>query len=546
MPTSNSISDALGKMGVTTPTQSPQQNPSNLRGADLASYYRNIPAEQTSGGGESIGNALISSERGVAKDSVSAFGPQQYGPEQAGENGVQAGKLITAAHQLPVGSPRRTQLLSQAMSIANTGSAQANENATSLPSNEKVAGDFGGLAVDVLGAGELGDEGKAIVKGSQSALDAAKTGAKVGAVVGGAKGLTSGLSNDGGAGDVLKSGVEGAVGGAVTGGALGGALGGLSHAEPGLGAAGTGEGLSETATHEAALAPKNTAKNLAQVSKELQVPYNQKGLATIARQSGDFASFEKAALQDETGKTMSGDDLKSLYEKSTTPTEGPTKTATTFGAQKTKLPVETQRLANQLRQDGVVFGKDPGENLNTWQKAYESTINSRNDIAATDTSKPQTKWLINKLNDLKYNAPYEGAEAKQYNKVIDAAISNVKNAKTFGDLMDGRIGLDTDPANAKLFEEGGVDTRTAARDALKDARTTINTHTYEHSPNGAQYKEATEKLARLNRALVPLSEKAQGTEGLSKLGAFIKGNPLVGRLERSMILRTIIGGVRAL
>lgn len=128
-----------------------------------------------------VGNALISSEKGLASNIASAYGTQQYTPEQAAQNVQNIGKLIEAAHKLPSGN-ERTQLLKIANDIANGGSGQAEQNLASLPTDKEVIGNVAGVGADILAAGAYGKmaegakAGKLLVQGAKSGFAAEQLG----------------------------------------------------------------------------------------------------------------------------------------------------------------------------------------------------------------------------------------------------------------------------------------------------------------------------------------------------------------------------------
>lgn len=182
-----------------------------------------------------FGESLISSERGFAESAVKAFGPS--GEEEILSTTESAGKLIESAKKLPLGDPRRKQLLEQANQLSQQASSQAQERIEELPSNKQVIGQAAGVATDIISAGAIpGVAGKVITAPAtlkQGLLMGAKEGAKVGAIVGGAKSASGALEEDKSLPEVAVEGLKGAAIGGLAGGALGAAAGGISGARQG-------------------------------------------------------------------------------------------------------------------------------------------------------------------------------------------------------------------------------------------------------------------------------------------------------------------------
>lgn len=130
--------------------------------------------------GGKIADIATTSEQGLAKNISSAFGAQQYSPEEAAQNAKTIGALITHAHQMPVGDARRKQLLELAKNIAEGGQGQAQQNTESLPSNLDVGLNVAGTAADVLTAGTYGSATKGMKAGELALKEPTiVTGAKI-------------------------------------------------------------------------------------------------------------------------------------------------------------------------------------------------------------------------------------------------------------------------------------------------------------------------------------------------------------------------------
>lgn len=181
-----------------------------------------------------IGSALISSEKGLADNTVSAFGPKQYTMEQAVQATQSSGKLIEIARKLPVGDPRRKQLLNQAAQTAGISTGQAQEQLSSLPTNKQVIGNSIGVLADVASAGTYksvgtGAKSFTLLGKAKPAQVVAKTplgafargfirGGKQAAPVGVAYGVSGALQENKSGKEVVESGIKGGIFNAILGG----------------------------------------------------------------------------------------------------------------------------------------------------------------------------------------------------------------------------------------------------------------------------------------------------------------------------------------
>lgn len=108
-----------------------------------------------------------------------------FSTNQALQQAQSADQLIQQARQLPLGDPRRTQLLQTANQITQTGQAQTTEQLANIPSTGKAALDIASVAADVLSAGTYGKAAKGLqtARLGKATPTVVKTTEKVGAKI---------------------------------------------------------------------------------------------------------------------------------------------------------------------------------------------------------------------------------------------------------------------------------------------------------------------------------------------------------------------------
>lgn len=203
--------------------------------------------------GKAIAKGFLAGERGLAKD-IGAT-KETFTSKEALQMSQDSNKLIEQARKLPMGDPRRRELLEKAAQTTGISAGQTQQRLSEIPSNKRVLGNIALTATDILAAGTYSKAGlmgagklttglqkgtPAVISGVQQATRQIgfKAGAKAGAVAGAKAGILPGagygagmaLREEKSGGEVVVSGIIGAGLGAATGAVIGGITGGIGGA----------------------------------------------------------------------------------------------------------------------------------------------------------------------------------------------------------------------------------------------------------------------------------------------------------------------------
>ncbi len=205
----------------------PQKSPLESIWENLAKAPAAVGNFVTSGTGQDIAAAIGG---GAAVEQAQKLSSQQATSEQAFLQMVNAHKQAN----IPLTSAQQS-LFNEITSRTSPKTSALDQAAQQFPSlsksNEQVAGDFAGLAADIVGAGTLPGATEGIGGASgvlQGIKQGAIAGAKSGAVIGGTQGLAGGLKDNQDLAGVTGSTLFGALTGAIGGAAIGGVTGGFT------------------------------------------------------------------------------------------------------------------------------------------------------------------------------------------------------------------------------------------------------------------------------------------------------------------------------
>lgn len=339
-------------------------------------------------------------------------------------------------------------------------------------SNEQIAGDFAGLAANIISAGTLPGTAKAasvpVVGRFAGALRGAKAAAPGGALIGGAYGLSNALKSDKGVdGTVLDTGL-GVLGGAAAGAAIGATTGAFN------------------------ALPKPTADAQHKFAVDL---------VQVQPSSGSKDAAEVIA----SGKTTAPGIFK------------PAKA----------IPSAHDHVVAESVEDIVSPKKNYVQNIDEIGTEVTRINRGAEDMIAerkVPFNGVQLRSQLNKGKDqLKLVFASDKTAERTYDAVVDAFMDEVKNKDTLG-LLKARQSFDQLPAIKKLLETDKLG-ENARREISLAVRGQANNYVADLLPPNNPYRALLKKQTHMIEAMENIGINNKGAIGLNKLQILAKKYP---------------------
>ncbi len=203
------------------------------------------------------------------------------------------------------------------------------------------------------------------------------------------------------------------------------------------------------------------------------------------------------------------------------------------------LTPDQQAINLGTRLQDLKLGRDPIKNIDKLGAALEEAESKLTTALKGDpeinyhANKPD---LISSLDKAKGTIPREFSTIKDskatFNNVMDFAKQTVAKADdSISGLRDARTAFDTQAhlEYPNAFKEGGIDVKTPAGRAIKQARDLINEHLYNTAPNGSEIQGLIGREADIFRATDTIAPKAALGHGKNSFQLMIEKHPTLSR-----------------
>lgn len=445
-------------MGM-TPNKTNGSTPQTNSGTDTLGLIKNIAT------------GVVSSEVGAGQDIAAALGGKSYidkFSKLSSDQQKDISSLVSLRNKYAKsGDKENTDRINTMIKKENIGGSSVTDMFPSLDkSTEQVLGDFAGIGLDVVTAGQIGPELKAGEEAADVTAKGATTGVRVvkgatkGAAIGAGYGAAGGAQANEGPTDILKSTAIGAGTGAVVGGATEGLLG---------------------------KRPLNTRIN--SLIDET---------SGVADKKSRISALENTGAVDKKGNPLSG-----------------TRHTLTGGIHTTPDQAAIDRAKSV---EGIVKpGASPVKNL-TAVNAEISRISNKEVIPALEKAGPikpisdkAPGWstITQRLSDIKMPKMFtaDPVLSKTYGLVRDTMIEAIQDEKpTVKGLWDARVAFDKIVKNQ--FGDAAFDSEknTAIKRAIMDMRREVNNIIGELVP---EYKSQMQRLSNMFDARYNIAENYQ-------------------------------------
>lgn len=189
--------------------------------------------------------------------------------------------------------------------------------------------------------------------------------------------------------------------------------------------------------------------------------------------------------------------------------------------------------------DGIpLTKKDPVGNLDKLSTGLDQTEAHIGHLLENDTTKGTAQELSDKVNDLKASIPREfrtiknSQESQAFQNMVDFAKEEIEKAPdTSKGFREARIRIDNQARKEfpnAFTDDGQVNVKTPAGNALRAIRDTMNTYTYSNSSLGKEIESLIEREADIFKAAHASAQGAAKLHGSDVFARFTKQHPVLG------------------